>query len=117
MEDPALREAQAVAARAERSSERKAALEHFEKEVAYLNAKEYIEQTELEALLNAYKQLLPEHEIRRRITVRVGTPDCDTQQQAQQLETSIYKDIADKLQTLHLFTLYELLGRPETTSN
>src|SRR5437867_11081448 len=89
MEDPSLREAQAVSARAELSSDRKAALERFEKEVAYLNAKEYIEQAELEAFIKAYTQLLPESEIRRRITVRVGTPDFDTQQQTQQLESSI----------------------------
>src|SRR5438128_4370181 len=55
MEDPALRETQAVAARAELSSEHKAALERFEKELAYLNAKEYIEQAEREAFIKTYQ--------------------------------------------------------------
>jgi hypothetical protein len=117
MNDPALRAAQAAAARTELASARKAALERFEKEVAYLNTKEYIEQAEREAFINAYIHLLPEHEIVRRITVRVGTPTLDTQQQTPPLESSIYKDIIDKLRSLHFSTLYELLGRPQTTSN
>src|SRR5437870_12312326 len=39
MEDPALREEQATAARAELASDKKAALERFEKEFAYINVK------------------------------------------------------------------------------
>src|SRR2546421_638114 len=107
MEDSTLREAQAAAARAELASDRKAVLERFEKELAYINAKGYAEQSELDAFTKTFKTILPEQEILSRIKVKIGDPNTQTTQLTQPLETSTYNDITDKLQTLHLTNLYE----------
>src|SRR5690348_3566926 len=47
LEDPKLREEEAAQARAELASGRKARYEEFEKQLAYINAKDTIEQAEL----------------------------------------------------------------------
>lgn len=117
MEDTAQREVQAQEARAELASGKQTVLERFEKDMAYINAKEYVEQSELDALIKEYKQVLSEQEIRKRVTVKISAPTQQTTQLTQQLEPSVFKDITDKLQSLHLKDLYELLGMPPTTAN
>jgi hypothetical protein len=118
MLDTALREAEAKAAHAELASGHKADLERFERELSYLNAKEYVEQSELDAFVNEFRKVLADKEIVARVKVPVRkVAPAGTQATAPQLDASIAKTIEDNLALLGVANLYDLLGRPATTAN
>ncbi len=113
MLDPAQRETQAKAAREALKAGKQAILERFEKDLAYINVKDTITQSELDKLIKDYKDVLPESEIRKRVKPRlVADPmaTAATTTLTQQLDPSLFKTIAERLAFLHLASLYDLLG-------
>lgn len=118
MLDASLRDAEAKAARTELASGHKADLERFERELTYLNAKDYVEQSELDAFTREFRAVLSDKEIAARVKVPISkSAPTGTQPAAPQLDSSIAKDIDEKLTLLGIADLYTLLGRPSSTAS
>ena len=116
MSDPALREQEAVNARTELASGRKARQEQFERQLALFNAKEVANQAEVDKFADTFKDVLPVHAIRQRITVKIVTPGTTPRHTVQPLDNSQAKTIEEHLQLIHMNSLYELLQCPTTTA-
>lgn len=117
MEDPARRSTEAAAARTELVSGNRLKIAKFEDQLKLAEARGYLEETELKAFINEFKDVLPEKDIRSRIKVAVRASNAQTMPVAQQLEPSMAKNIAEMLSILHMSSLYELLDMPQTTSS
>ncbi len=117
MDDPAQRGAQAAAARAELASGNQEKIKKFEAQLKLAEAKGYLEESELKAFISEFKDALSEKDIRSRIKVPIRAHTAQTVPVAEQLAPSLAKEIAEKLEFLHLLSLYELLDRPQMTSS
>ena len=117
LEEPKLREEEAAQARVELASGRKARYEEFEKQLAYINAKDTLEQAELNKFIDDFKDILSAKEISDRVKVKVSAPTATVTKTTQQYDPTKIKDIADRLQIIHMSTLYELLERSPKTSS
>ena len=113
MMNAALREQEAIAARKERAAEQQKEQEQFEKQLAFINAQDTLDEEEREKFVVAFQHLLPADEIRSRIKIPTLTPETEaaSPQATATLEESIAKNIADRLQIIHMHTLYELLAQ------
>jgi curved DNA-binding protein CbpA len=109
MTDPAQRKQEAAAARAEHAVARAAEERHFERQLALLHAKEALIEQEIERFVVAFQHLYPPQEIRRRIEAGSGRSCIAPLHPPRPLEPSVVKSISDRLQFLHMRTLYELL--------
>lgn len=116
MKDPALREAEVIAARAELASGRQAHEEQFEKDLAFINAKDSVDQKEVDKFIDDFKDILTPHEIKKRITARVNAEGTTTSTAIPQLDASVAKNIADRLQLIRMSTLYDLLQCTNNTA-
>ncbi len=116
MSDPMLREQEAVNARAELASGQKVRQEQFERQLKLINAKDVADQAEVDKFVDAFKDVLPAHAIRQRITVKIVTPETTTRHTVQPLDNSQAKTIEEHLQLIHMNSLYELLQCPTTTA-
>lgn len=116
MSDPALRNALAAAAKKERTASNKDRIEVFERQLAIAQAKGYLEKAELAKLIADFKDVLSEREIRSRIKVPERAPSQQGGKSGQPLEPSLLKDISEKLKTVGMEDLYQLLTLPRTTS-
>lgn len=116
MQDETLREAEAKAARADLASGRKAELDRFDHELAYFNAKEYVEQSELDAFVKEFQGVLPDKEILARVKVSVKTL-ASAVPSTPQLDSTTARSIEDNLAPLGIADLYALLDRPNTTAS
>jgi hypothetical protein len=109
MGDPVLRAIEAAAARTELARKQNQRLDDFERALAFINVRTSIEQAELDKFIEAYKDIMTAQQIKDRITIPVraggGSPPL-----APQLDPVMAKNIADRLEILHLASLYELLG-------
>lgn len=112
MSSPELREKEARAARKELASARQAQSKRFEQQLALLNAKDGLDQDEIDQFIRAFKDLLPPEEIRQRITAPPGSPAPDRPV----LEESLLRSTSDRLQILQRATLYDLLQRNRKTA-
>jgi hypothetical protein len=108
MEDPQERAQEAIAARALLMEEKKQRQADFETRLAFLNAKRFIEQVELDKFVEAFKDIFTAQEIKDRITVPIGTGASAPL--PPQLEPILAKNIAQRLAHLHMTSLYELFG-------
>ena len=117
MEDTAQRSAEAAAARTELASGSREKVTKFEDQLKLAEAKGYLEEAELKAFINEFKDVLSEKDIRSRIKVVVRASNAQTMPVVQQLEPSMAKNIAERLSILHMSSLYELLDMPQTTSS
>jgi molecular chaperone DnaK len=109
MEDPALRALEAITARSELANTKKQRLDDFERELAFSNARTSIEQIELDKFIEAYQDILTAQQITDRITVLVRASGGSAPLPPQ-LDPVMAKNISDRLEMLHLASLYELLG-------
>ncbi len=116
MADAASREKEAVQARSARSAALAHEYAYFERQLAFMNAKAVVDQAEVARFVDAYKHLLPADEIAKRIQVKIGSPDTPQRFDRPVLDASLFKNIHDRLQFLHLHTLYELLQRSKMTA-
>ncbi len=117
MTDPAQREQEAQAARIEQAAARRVEEQHFERQLALLHARESITEQEIERFAAAFQHLYSPEEIRRRIDAGIGRSRPATLHNVRPLEPSVVKSIRDRLQFLHMHTLYELLQcSPQTTT-
>src|SRR5581483_1140268 len=78
-------------------------------QLAFINAKDAVEQEEVTRFVAAFQHLLTPEEIISRIQVRIGTPATYAKNTVRPLEPAIFKNITDRLHILHMSTLYELL--------
>jgi hypothetical protein len=119
MENPVLRENEAVAARNLLARFYRMKHDQFERQLTLLNLKDTAEPEEIAAFISDFKHILQPDEIRKRITVKIAsTTDAGTGQ-PQELDASLLKNITDRLEILHMKTLYELLqasNKEETAS-
>ncbi len=116
MASPELREKEAQAARKELASARKAQIERFEKQLALINAKDTVDQAEIDQFIDTFKNLLTPAEIRQRVTAPLSAPESAATTTQPQLDESLIRSIFDRLQILHMGTLYELLQRNRQTA-
>lgn len=108
MEDPQERDREAVEARALLMQEKKQRQADFETRLAFLNAKTFIAQDELDKFIEEFKEIFTAQEITDRITVPIGTGTSTPL--APQLDPILAKNISDRLALLHMTSLYELFG-------
>lgn len=108
-----LREQEAIAARKERVAEQQKEQAQFEKQLTFINAQDTLDEEEIENFVAAFQHLVPAEEIKSRIKVPTPTPETEaaSAQATATLEESIAKNIADRLQIIHMSTLYELLAQ------
>jgi hypothetical protein len=114
MADPKLRMQEARAARLEQASVRRQEFEQFEKQLAFLNARETATEEEVKKFIATFQQLLSPQEIRNRIQVEIKAPASTESLPA--LDASIAKRIVSLLQFLRKSTLYDLLQCPPQTA-
>jgi hypothetical protein len=108
MEDPALREQEAVEARKLLSSRYSIVQEQFEKQLVLLNLKEQVEQEEIDRFVAEFQHIVPATTIHKRITVKIRA-DQQSAQDCKPLDASMAKNIADRLEVIQMRTLYEFL--------
>jgi hypothetical protein len=117
MADQSLRAKEAAVARNERAAARRAAYMQFEKQLALLNAKDVVGQEEVDRFIDAFKHLYPPAEIRARLQVQIALDEASYEKKAvPELDAAVARAIADRLDFLHLHTLYELLQLSTRTS-
>ena len=114
MANPELRTQEATAARLEISATSQAAYAQFETQLALMNAKDAIEQEELERFIHAFEHLCPAADIRARLQVKVMASGVVAAPPV--LEAAVARAIADRLDFLRMHTLYTLLQLPALTS-
>jgi hypothetical protein len=114
MADPKLRMQEARAARLELAAVRRKEFEQFEKQLAFLNARETATEEEVNKFIATFQHLLSPQEIRNRIQVAIKAPASIESQPA--LDASIAKRITSLLQFLHKSTFYDLLQCPPQTA-
>jgi hypothetical protein len=116
MENPTLREQEADEARKLFASRYSIAQEQFEKQLMLLNMKEEVEPEEIDRFVKEFKHVIPATTIHKSITVKIRT----SQQSAhtcEPLDASMTKNIVDRLEVLHMKTLYEFLQcSPKSTT-
>ena len=110
------REKEADRARAELTSEHKTREELFKKHLSFINAKDTIEEVEVNKFIEDFKDVFSAQEIKDRITIKIQPSGVSAGATKQQLDKTKAKDIADRLQLLHMSTLYELLDCPPQTA-
>lgn len=92
------------------ASEQTVRLESFETQLNLFNEKEFADPKEVEALTNEFQDILSPQDIRRRITIPVHTANPVARPT---LDSTTAKTIAERLDALHLSSLYQLLGYSE----
>ncbi len=117
MEDPSLRAKEATAARKQLAELYQAEQERFEKQLALLNMKEIAEADEIDKFVAEFKHIKPPTEIEKLITVKKHSVDKPALQTHQTLDASMANNIADRLEILHMKSLYELLQCSRDASN
>jgi len=116
MTDTVQREIEAVTAREELASVRKTEQAQFEKQLAFINAKEFVDQEEVERFIATFKHLLGSEDMRARINVRIVSPASSPVTGPSSLDPSLIRSIIERLQFLHMELLYELLQCPDKTA-
>ncbi|GHO93647.1 hypothetical protein KSF_036950 [Reticulibacter mediterranei] len=114
MADPKLRAQEARAARLELAAVRRKEFEQFEKQLAFLNARETVMEEEVNKFIVTFQHLLSPREIRNRIQVEIKAPASVENLPA--LDASIAKRVTSLLQFLRKNTLYDLLQCPPQTA-
>jgi len=74
MEDPELRAIEALLAQVELATRKEERREEFERALAYINAKNSLEEIEIRRLVEDFKDIFPEEQIRSRITPPIDLP-------------------------------------------
>jgi hypothetical protein len=117
MENPTLREQEADEARKLFASRYSIAQEQFEKQLVLLNLKEQVEPEEIDRFVEEFKHVVPATAIHKRITVKIRTGQ-QSAHTCEPLDVSMAKNIADRLEVIHMKTLYEFLqcSRKSTTA-
>jgi len=117
MENSALREKEAEEARKIFAERYQAAHVQFERQLALLNMKEQVEAEEIDHFVEEFKYLLSAEAIRKRITVKAQRAAERNGRALRTLDTSMVKNIAERLEIIHVKTLYEfLLCTPKSTA-
>jgi hypothetical protein len=88
----------------------------FEQQLTFLNAREVLEQEEVNTFVAAFAHLFGEQEILSRLQAKIATTPSSPGKSAQLLDPSLTSAINDRLHFLRMKSLYELLSRPRTTS-
>jgi hypothetical protein len=109
MTDQELRTQEAADARTELASARAAEIAQFEKQLAFMNAKEFVEEEEVSRFVDAFKHLFTPAEVMNRIEVTIGQSAAAATDTPSGLDPSIARSIVERLQFLHMKTLYEFL--------
>ena len=112
MENLALRNQEAEEARKLLAARYQTAHARFEKQLLLLNLKETAKQGEIDHFIQDFKHILPPQEIRKLITIKIQPSHKHTTQLSQPLDVSMLKNIEDRLEMIHMQTLYEFLGSP-----
>ena len=117
MLDQGRRDDEALAAKKELQAGQGAKIGQFERQLEMLARKGFLEQTEVDKLINDFKDVLSVKDIRDRIKVPVQASDTQTTKTQQQLEPATVKAINERLQILQKKDLYDLLGMTPSVSN
>jgi hypothetical protein len=116
MENPTLREQEADEARKLFISRYSVVQEQFEKQLVLLNLKEQVEREEIDRFVEEFKHIVPAAAIHKRIRVKIRT-DQRSAHACEPLDVSMVKNIADRLEVIHMKTLYEFLQcSPKSTT-
>ena len=116
MESAELREEEAREARKLFSIRYQAAHQKFEKQLMLLNLKETTDPEEIDCFIKDFKHLIPASEIQKLITIKIRASKKHTPPSPQPLDASITKNIEDRLEIIHMQTLYELLQTPRKST-
>lgn len=116
MLDEVQRDAEASLARVLLVKEREARGEEFKKQLAFINAKDSIDPAELTKLIADFHDTLSEAEITAQITVAVANPAASGPAEEKFLDSSLMKNIADRLSIIKKTSLYDLLGLSDATA-
>ena len=114
MTTESLRLVEAEAARVVLQSGQEARLKELETQILFINAKDSIEQKELDKLIDDFKDVLSAKAIRDRVKVPIRQPIAPTT--SAQLDPTTAKNIDDRLKIIGVATLYDLLELPRTTA-
>lgn len=120
MTDPKLREKEAQAGKASLKASQKAGQAQFERQLELINAKDFVMPDEVEKFSAAFQHLLTAEEVQQRITTPIRSAPPPPPQppvvEVPILEESIARDIQERLNSLNMRHLYELLCRSNKTS-
>jgi hypothetical protein len=115
MSNPVEREKEAEEARKQQADKKKARKEKFEQQIKKAQDKGYLEEAELKHYITEFVDVLSEQQIRSYLHVPVHAAP-PRRAKKDQLDSSLATQIGQKLQELHLKSLYELLGKAPTHS-
>ncbi len=116
MTDHETRAKEAAAARKALASMRQEEHARFEQQLAFLNARETLEEEEFTTFVTAFQHLVSKEEIVSRLQATIATPSPSDFPTPRVLDPYLTSAIDDRLRFLHMRTLYELLALPRTTS-
>src|SRR5216110_2109052 len=118
MGDPAQRKVQAKAAKEAKSSDRDTRLAEFARRLHQAETKDFLEQSEVDALVRDFQDVLNEQEICARIKVDIRQPTTrhDQDEDVAEIEPTILADIKANQELLGVADLYQLLAMPPTAS-
>src|SRR5581483_7772762 len=97
MMDPTTRTLQVAEAKKVLAADSKTKIELFERQLDIAARKGFLEQAELDKFLADFKDVLAEHEIKKRIKVPIRTANAQGAKEQQQLDPTTVKAINEKL--------------------
>lgn len=116
MADEKLRQAEAAAALVILAAEREAKKGEFEKQLSFINAKDSIEQAELDKFIDDFQDIYSAAEVRNRVKVKVAPSGSHSTSPDQLLDPSVFKNIVDLLSIVKKSSLYDLLQLSDATA-
>ncbi|HVU70561.1 MAG TPA: hypothetical protein VHD63_25775, partial [Ktedonobacteraceae bacterium] len=117
MDDQALRQAEAAAAKKAQATAAQDRVAVFEGQLTMAEAKGYLEKGEFDRFVTDFKDILSEQEIRRRLKVEVRQPASLAPKPVQKLDPSVIKSIEQRLLILGVSDLYQLFGMEQNRSS
>jgi hypothetical protein len=109
METATLRQKEAEEARELLSRRYRIENEYFEKQLILLNLKEQAEPDEIARFIKDFKHIASAESIQKRITVKILQANEQNDHEPASLDASMISNIADRLEILHMETLYDLV--------
>ena len=118
MEDQMLRNAEAAAAKKEQGTALEGIRAKFDQQLALAEARGYLEKGEFDKLVAEFKDVYSEKEIRSRLKVEIrDDPTSPGPKAVPKINSSVIKAIEQRLESLGIPDLYQLLGlKPNTSS-
>ena len=116
MADENQRRAEAAAALLLIATDREEKEGEFKQQLAFINAKDAIEQAELDKFIDDFQDIYSAEYIKSQVSVQIASPDAHGSAPDQFLDPSIAKNIADLLSIVNKSSLYDLLNLSDATA-